>query len=523
MSNRQPRLTFRTAAALALAFGLVTVAACTSPQTPTPGASASFPASVTPTKQLVVAATAEPKTMDPTFDAAAAGSQLMLYNVYETLVKTDSEGDLRPLLAQRWEVSPDRLTYTFYLNPAAKFASGAAVTAEAAAKNLERVRTGQVDGTAVTIAAKLKTAMSVMTGTKAVDATTLQVTLSRPSNTLLYELSSTAGMIMDPAAFGSLATATGGSGPYRLKQWNRGDSIVLERNPGYWGTQGRFEQVSFKYFADPNAENAALLSGDVDIISNVQAPDALSQFSDTSKYRVTEGVTNGEVVLGLNNANAALKDVRVRRAIAMAIDKQRLVDDVWAGHGTVIGTMDVPTDPYYEDLSSVNAYNVAAAKQLLAEAGYASGLTLRLKPPALPYATASAQSIAASLKAIGVTVTIEELQFPARWLDVVYDKADYDMTVIAHVEARDLVNYTNPNYYWKYNNAQFNALWLAADEAAPGDYAAEMKKAARFLADDAASVWLFDLPNLVVSKATVTGIAKNATSLSFDVTTIATR
>jgi peptide/nickel transport system substrate-binding protein len=523
MTDRTPpaRVSIRRAVAVSVALALLGLTACTTPApTPSPGGSASSTTTTTAApaaKTLTIAATAEPSTLDMTALAPVAPAQVQLYNVYETLVKIDGDGKLQPLLAQRWSVSPDRLVYTFYLNPAARFASGTPVTAEAVAQNIERIRTSS------SVAPKYSSALAVVSSEKALDPTTLEVTLSRPSNTWLYSMGDTAGMIADPAGFATMGTATAGSGPYALAQWNRGDSIVLERNTEYWGTTPRFDKVTFKYYADPNAMNAAMLAGTIDVISNQQAPDALVQFADTSKYAIIDGGTNGEVTLGLNNSSEALKNIKVRQAIAMAINKNQLLTNVAAGHGTVIGSMVVPTDPYYEDLSGINAYNPTQAKQLLADAGVGTGLTLRLKPAALPYATAAAQQVAADLKAVGIATTIEEQQFPAKWVETVYTKADYDLTIVAHVEARDLVSYTNPNYYWRYNSPTFNALYKAADEAAPDQYAPEMKKAARQLADDAASVWLYMMPNLVVAKATVSGIAKNQTTDSFDVTTIATR
>lgn len=492
---------------VALVCSLV-LAACT-------GGSQTAPSAPPEEKSLVIGATLEPASLDPTADAAVAGSQAMLYNVYETLVKMDAEGNLDPLLAQSWDVSADNRTYTFRLNPAAKFADGAPVDATAVEQNINRIRNE-------TVATKYKSVMAVVESTNVVDPHTIEVTLARPSNTWLYEMTSTAGMVMNPAGFASLKEATAGSGPLQLREWTVNYSIEFERNPAYWGTPIRFDAVTFRYIADPNAMNAAMLSGELDIISNLQAPDAIDQFADPGRFTVLEGSTNGEVVLGLNNSNPALADPRVRQAITQAIDKRALVDNVWNGRGTVIGTMTVPTDPYYEDLSGVYPYDPERARQLLAEAGYGSGLTLRLKPAAIPYATRAAQFIASQLGAVGVQVSVEEQQFPATWLDVVYTRADYDMTIVAHVEPRDMWTYSNPDYYWRYTNEQFNGLLASADAGTPEQYVTDMKAAARVLADDAASVWLWVLPNIVVTRAGISGVAANATTLAFDVTTIAT-
>lgn len=499
---------------LPLVAGIIAAAAsgCTGSSAPSPTGGGGAPASGS--RSLVIGATAEPPTLDPTVNAAAAIPQALLYNVYETLVKVDAEGNLKPLLAQAWDRSEDQLTYTFELNRAAHFADGTPVTAEVVAQNIERIRTDP------NIVPRMRTAMSVVETVDAVDETTLAVRLTRPSVLWLYEMSSTPGVIINPAGFGTAATASAGSGPFAVSRWSPGDSVVLARNEGYWGTPASFDEVTIRYILDPNALNAALLSGQVDVIANLQAPDALGQFSDTSRYTVIEGGTNGEVVLGLNNSNPALADLRVRQALTMAIDKQALLDTVWAGKGRVLGSMSVPTDPYFEDLSGINAYDPDRARELLAEAGQ-TGLTLRLKPAALPYATRAAQFVASQLQAVGVTATIEEVQFPSRWIEVVYTNADYDMTIVSHVEARDLVTFANPNYYWRYDNLEFDALLQAADEASTDEYVPAMRAAARFLAEDAAAIWLFMLPNLVVTRAGITGVGQNATTLSFDVTTMA--
>ncbi|MFT4216098.1 MAG: ABC transporter substrate-binding protein [Micropruina sp.] len=463
---------------------------------------------------LVVGATLEPPTMNPSASAAASIPQVLLYNVYETLVKMDAAGDLRPWLAQEWDVSANGLVYTFRLNPAAHFASGKPVNAQAVVTSFNRIKTDP------TIVSSLVDQMAVVKSTEAVDDQTVKVTLNQPSNLWLYDISSTAGIIYDPAGLAALDTTPAGSGPFVLQSVNKGQSVVLAANTSYWGTPPRLDSVTFR-FLDANAMNAAMLAGDIDVISNLQAPDAVDQFSDTSRFTVIDGTTTGEVVMALNNARPVFQDVRVRKAISMAIDKRSLLDTVWNGKGTLIGSMAVPTDPWYEDLTSINAYNQAEAKKLLAEAK-ATNLSLKLRVPTLPYATKSAQFVESALRQIGVKVTVDELAFET-WLDDVHNGGNYDMSIVAHVEARDLRRFTDPDYYFHYDNPTFNKQFQAADEAAADDLVPLMRKAVRTLAQDAAAVWLFDLPNLVITKNTVTGVPQNAAALSFDLTTIANR
>src|SRR5262249_39330182 len=145
-----------------------------------------------------------------------------------------------------------------------------------------------------------------------------------------------------------------------------------------------------------------------------------------------------------------LRIKRVRQAINYAIDRKALVKTAWAGYGQVIGSMVPPTDPWYQNLSDRYPYDPAKAKRLLAQAGYKRGFSLQLKLPTLPYATAAGQVVESQLRQVGIHVHISELEFPARWLDVVFTKADYDLSIVAHVEPRDIVQYGNPDYYWHY-------------------------------------------------------------------------
>ena len=282
------------------------------------------------------------------------------------------------------------------------------------------------------------------------------------------------------------------------------------------------EEVNFRYYADANAMVTAMLSSQLDIVSNLTVPQSVGQFSDTSRFKVLEGTSNGEVVLGFNHSNEALSNLKVRQAINHAIDRKALMDSAWGGKGTLIGSMVPPTDPWYEDLSNTYPYDPAKAKQLLEEAGYASGLTLRLRVPNLPYGPPIARIVAAQLREVGIEVSVDELEF-STWLEQVYKQHDYDMTVVAHVEPWDISSFANPEYYWRYNNQQFTELINKADAASTSkEQEATLKQAAKVLADDAAADWLFLLPNLVVTTTEISGVATNTTGLSFDLTHVAT-
>lgn len=464
-------------------------------------------------ERLIVGASLEPPTLDPTINDAASIPQILLYNVYETLIKVDDAGEIQPLLATEWDVSDDGLVYTFELEPDATFASGNPVTATDAVWSIERIQNDPM------ITPVRQTQMSVVESAVAVDEHTLEVTLSRPSNAWLFEMSQTAGIIFDSAAEVDLATATAGSGPYMLGEWRPGDSITLVANPTYWGDAANFAEVQFRYFVDATAMNNAMLSGDLDIISNVQAPQAISQFEDPARFTIIEGTTSGEVTLGFNNAVAPLDNLLVRQAIMYAIDRQALMDTVWNGKGMLIGSMVPPTDPWYEDLSQLYPYDPNKARELLEEAGMGP-ISLRLRLPNIAYATSSGQFIQSQLREVGIETVIDELEFPT-WIEQVLVNGDYDMTIVAHVEMRDIGKFADPTYYWHYDNSTFQELVAQADTGTPEEQIEYLTEAARLLAEDAAANWLFLLPNLIVTKANISGVPENATSLSFDLTGVA--
>lgn len=461
---------------------------------------------------VTVGATLEPTSLDLTSVSGAAIPQVLLYNVYETLVKIDpSSGEIAPLLAQDWQVSADGRTYTFNLVPDAAFHDGQPLLASDVVWSLERVRDPD---TAHPFAAQMEAVDTI----EAPDESTVVVTLSQPSNRWLFDMASQTGVILKEGAT-DLDNSANGTGPFTFENWNRGSEITLAQAPEYWGKPASIDEVVFTYITDPNALNNAMLSGQLDVLSNVQAPQLLETFQSTEQFEVVEGQTTGEVVLGMNNAAAPLDDVRVRRAIRHAIDKPALLDTVWSGYGELIGSMVPPSDPWYQDLTGTFEHDPERAQQLLAEAGYEPGdITLDMPVPPPGYARSAAPFIVSALDEVGITVEQDNVEFP-QWLDGVFDQADYDLTIISHVEPRDIVQYGNPDYYWNYDDEHTQQLLAAADQATDTTERDRLyQQVAQRISDQAVSDWLFVLPNLQVIRDGIQGFPADAYTLSFDMT-----
>ncbi|MCK2219097.1 ABC transporter substrate-binding protein [Actinomadura sp. ATCC 31491] len=470
-----------------------------------PGGSGSTPKART----LSVGAVAEPANLDFTSTEGAAIPQALLVNVYEGLVKLQQDGRIVPLLAEKWDVSADRKTYTFTLRENVKFSSGAPFTADDVVFSLDRVRSDWK--------LKIKSQLDVVDKVEKKDDSTAVVTLKRPSNGFLYSMATRLGAMFSRTGVADLANKPVGTGPYVLGAWRRGDSLRLDANPSYWGTKPALSSVTLKYFKDATAMNNALLTGGIDVISSVQAPESLQQFADQSRFQVIEGTTNGEVVLSMNNARPPFSDKKVRQAVRHAIDHKALLDTAWAGRGQLIGSMVPPTDPWYEDRTGDYPYDPAKAKELLGGKTY----TVKMRIPNLPYAVASAQVVKSQLAQVGITADIEPLEFPARWLDQVFSKGDYDLSIINHVEPRDMGIFADKSYYFHYDNPEFGKLLTAADEGTEQQQTDDLKQAAKLLSDDAAADWLFLFPNLIVARKGVTGLPQNAIAESFDFTALA--
>jgi peptide/nickel transport system substrate-binding protein len=305
----------------------------------------------------------------------------------------------------------------------------------------------------------------------------------------------------------NLATAPVGTGPFKFVSWNRGDSLTLARNDDYWGTKAPLQRVVFKYITDPNAMNNALLAGDIDVVSGVTGPEQLGSFANNASFKVLEGKPSGKILVAMNNASGPTKDVRVRQAISYAIDRKAFIDGIEQGHAVPIGSHAVPNDSesYYVDLTGVYKQDKQKAKQLLAQAGYPNGLTLRSSLIPFAYARRGGEILASQLADVGITLQTQNVEFPL-WLDQVFTKHNYDLTIINHVEPRDIGNYGNPKYYWGYDNPKVATLLAQADAEQDAKKRNDLyAQVQRQITDDAVNAWLMSPNTLAVIKSNLHG------------------
>jgi peptide/nickel transport system substrate-binding protein len=445
----------------------------------------------------------EPTNLDPTTGGAAAAIRTVTHlNIYEGLTRLDKHGNVLPLLATSWEISDDGLTYTFHLKEGVSFSDGTPLTADDVKWTLDRNRAPESTSAQ-------KQLFAAIANIEVVDPATVRVTLSHPQGDFLYNMAWGDAVIVSEKTASENVNNPIGTGPYKLGEWVKADHITLVRNESYSGPGPALEEATFKFISDGTAAANAMLAGDLDVFSGFPAPELLEQFKANPEFQVIVGTTQGETIVTLNNAHPPLDNVKVREAIARAIDRQAIIDGSQFGYGTPIGSFFPPGDPAYVDLTELSSYDPEKSKALLAEAGV-TNLSLTFKVPPAAYARAAAPIIQQQLAAVGINVEVVNVEW-ADWIANVFQGAyDYDLTMVSHVEANDYAAFGKPGYYPNYDATEFNKLVTELNATTDPAKQIELKQAIqRRLAEDYASIWVFELPNITVADKDVQGLWEN--------------
>jgi len=461
-------------------------------------------------REVVIGVGAEPTNLDFTTTAGAAIPQLLLNNVYETLVKVDQNGGIIPLLAESWTLSDDRTVYDFYLRQGVTFSNGQPFTAADVVASFKRTQTDWLNA--------ISHSMDIIVSTEAISDYQVRVTLAQPSNEWLFRLGTAPGAIFPADITWDLRTEAIGTGPYRIIDVSPGNSITLAGREEYWGVKPGMDMVTIQYLLDTTAAVNALRAGDIDMLFNLTSGDQARALEDVAGVQVVAGTSTGDILWSFNNQREPFTDIRVRQALAHAVDRAAIMETVAAGYGTLVGAMVTPQDPYFEDLSEYYPYDPALARQLLTEAGQ-QNLSLSLDVPNLFYATQAAELIVSYLAQVGVTATINVLEFPAVWLDQVFTNHNFDTSIIMHSEPRDLLTvFGSPDYYVGYDNPLVMELATAADAMSEPEWIAEMQHVVQLITADCPGVVLYLAPTLIVADVNLTGLRPNGVTESMDLT-----
>lgn len=454
----------------------------------------------------------EPPGLDPTANAAAAIDEITYANIFESLTRFAADGSIVPGLAESWEAKDGGKVYEFKLRKGVKFHDGADFDASDVVFSLDRARAP--DSTNAQ-----KELFADIASVEAVAPDLVRVTLNGPDGLFPWKMAWGDAAIMDPASAAGAATRPVGTGPFQFKEWTQGDHVTLTAFDGYWGDKPALKTATFRFISDPTAAFAAMMAGDVDAFPIYPAPETLDQLKADPRFKVIVGTTEGETILSMNNRNAPLDNPKVREAIALAVDRQAIIDGAMFGYGTPIGSHFAPHNPDYVDLVGKTPHDPEKAKALLAEAGV-KDLKLRLALPPPPYARRGGEIVAAELRDVGIETETTNMEW-AQWLETVYKNHDFDLTIISHVEPMDVGIYARDGYYIGYDNADYRALMDRLKAAVdPAERSVVLKEAQEKLAADHPVAYLFQLAKTGVADARIEGLWENAPSPSNDLSKV---
>lgn len=443
-------------------------------------------------------------SLDP-HKALAAGTKEILFNVYEGLLKPDSQGNNIPAVAESYTVSEDLMTYTFKLRDGIKFHNGKNVTADDVKYSIDKFA-GISDGSE-----PLVSAFSVIEEVNIIDDKTVDVVLNTPDTDLPTYLAMVSAAII-PKDNENPDTVAIGTGPYKYVSRSPQENIICEAFDDYWGEKANIKNVTFKVEANADSIVMDLLGGSIDFYARLTI-DQVKQLND--EFSVYEGTMNLVQALYLNNNVKPFDDVRVRQALSYATDVDEILDITAEGKGTKIGSSMFPAfGKYYdESLSELYPTDIEKAKELLKEAGYENGFNMTITVPSnyQPHIDV-AQVLAEQYKKIGVNAEIQLVEWNS-WLSDVYTGRNFESTVIGvdasylaasallsrfeSTASNNFINFKSDAYDKAYNKT----LTTADDDERTALYL----ECEKILADEAANVYIQDLPEYVVLNKKFTG------------------
>ncbi|MFC7624254.1 ABC transporter substrate-binding protein [Microlunatus sp. GCM10028923] len=313
--------------------------------------------------EIVLGQVTEPaNSPDPVMDGSLAGYSYY-YNLYDSLTVLDNDGKITPRLATEWKSSDDLKTWTFTVRTGVTFHNGDPLTAADVAYTYQTILANPESGP--------RSYMQPLKSVEATDDTTVVFHLKTPFSP--FPSVTTSVSIVPKEVYAELgseefAKAPVGSGPYRFESWTKGVSYVMVRNDDYWGPRPPLDKITFQTVADEDARLNGVLSGSLDLA--LIAPNQVDSLAGNPDVRAESMESNGVTFLGLNATAGPLQDEKVRRALALAIDKEALASGVLSGRAAARAQLIAPRVAGFDPSVERNVHDLEQAKALIAESGY---------------------------------------------------------------------------------------------------------------------------------------------------------
>ncbi len=395
---------------------LLLLAACQQPA-PAPAPGPSEPAAPAGGGDLIIATLSDAVSLDP-HGSNDVPSSNVAYNLYESLVYFDRDSVLQPLLATEWKATDDT-TWEFILRKGVKFHDGSDFNAEVVKANFERLLDPD-------IASQRLFLFSMIEEIIAVDEYTVLFKTAFPFAPLPAHLAHSGGGIIslkaikadyDAMAAGKdpgsvIAQNPVGTGYFRFESWDPGSQVKLVRNEEYWGEKAKLESVTFKVVPESLTRLSELETGYAHISDPVQPSDRGRVESMPNAYLNRQSATS-LAYLGFNAQKAPFDDIRVRQAISMAVNKNDIIDGIYEGTAIPAVGPIAPGVFGFDPAVKPMPYDPVKAKELLTAAGYADGFSTTIWTNDNPARIQIAEYVQSKLRDLGITVTIEVLEWGA--------------------------------------------------------------------------------------------------------------
>ena len=355
-----------------------------------------------------------PGNLDPRVGTDAQSERISKL-IFGSLLRRDEHFELQPDLAERWEIR-DPLTYVFHLRRGVRFHDGRALTARDVKFTLDSVRDGSLR------TAKAST-YRLVASVEAPDDHTVIVRLKEPYAPLLWNLADGAFGVVPDGSGADLNRRPIGSGPFRFVSMQQDSDVVIERNDGYWGAKPNVRRIRFSVVPDTTTRVLELEKGSADIAINALTSDMVERIRAQDKLAVEISPGSIYMYLAMNLKDPLLGDVRVRRALAHAIDRQPLIHYLWRDLARPADSVLPPQHWAYNGDVRKYSYDPQRARQLLDEAGYPEKngvrFTLTMKTSTEESTRLLAAVLQQQLREVGIRLEIRSFEFATFYSDVV--------------------------------------------------------------------------------------------------------
>ena len=356
-----------------------------------------------------------PLNLDPRIGTDAQSERIGEL-IFEGLVRRDNNFELRPRLAESWEV-PDPLTYIFHLRRGVRFHDGRPMTSADVKWTLDSLLNG-------TVRSAKSSAYRYIDRVEAPDQFTVVVRLKEPYAALLWNLSDGAIGVVPAGSREELARSPVGTGPFRFVSQEQDRQVLLERNPDYWGTPAALDRVRFNVVPDATTRALELRKGSADVELDALPGDMVPMLARQPQLRLEQAPGTSYQYLAMNLRDPVLKDVRVRQALAYAIDRGPMIHYLWHDMARPANSILPPQHWAYDAAARSYAHDPARARELLDEAGYRAGpdgvrFHLLMKTSTDEGTRLFCAVLQQQLREVGIALDLRSYEFATFYADIV--------------------------------------------------------------------------------------------------------